>query len=100
MDGPMPFLSISIPIVVMLGCHSPQRPVIEFYSQPKVVTPWCSLDEPPHPPELRDILSDQDPDVIDRVMVHRREWRELLDYLHLVELWQQQTNVCLGKLTE
>lgn len=86
-------------VTLLFACHAPQpRAAIEIY--PKVATPWCQLDEPPKPPELRDITSDQDPDVVDRVMVHRREWRELLDYLTLVQLWEQQTNVCLGKLTE
>jgi len=86
--------------VVVLGCvRVPQpRAAIEIY--PKAATPWCVIDEPPHPPELRDIMSDQEPDILDRVMIHRREWRELLNYLLLVEMWQAQTNVCLGQLTE
>lgn len=93
-------LAIAFALIASCSHPAPPRAALEIYVQPKTATPWCQLDDPPKPPELRDITSDQAPDVIDRVMVHRRELRELQDYLALVELWQQQTNVCLGKLTE
>lgn len=48
----------------------------------------------------RKAASDQSADVIDRVMVHRRDYAETLAYLHDVRSWSQQVHECLGKLTE
>lgn len=86
-------------MLVTTSCAGESRSVA-FTFTPKAPAPWCYIDELPAEPELKEITSDQSADVIDRVMVHRRDYAETLAYLHDVRSWSQQVRECLGKLTE
>ena len=86
-------------LLLLFACSQPKPSSISFYSQPKAPTAWCYIDAPPVAPELKE-LDSETANIVDRVMIHRRDYAEAIAYMHDQEIWDQQVKECLGKLTE
>ncbi len=68
-------------------------------STPEPAKPWCGIDTAPVAPTLREIDTDN-PDIIGRVMIHRDEYAEMIDFVHDQQMWDQQMLECLRKLIQ
>ena len=101
--------AICAAIALMLACTScsatVRGPVPVTLSAPLTVNatvqpkPWCYVAEPPKAPELSEIDSDNS-DVIGRVMIHRREYAEMVQFAHDMAEWMGQMRTCLDKWSQ
>ena len=93
-------------LVATTGCTTTLKgPVPVVLSAPMTVNatvqpkPWCYVSEPPTAPTLSEIDSDN-ADVIGRVMIHRREYAEMVQFAHDTQEWMGQMRTCLDKWSQ
>lgn len=91
-------------LVLIAGCSLfvPKKPIPVAIVMPIPGTrPTCVLEDVPTPPDfLSDVGSSDNPDVIDRVMVHRRDYYNMIQFAHEVATWIERAQKCLHDLSQ